>query len=450
MNFKSIFLLFFTYFFLLAIQQVSAITRYDTISVFSWNNQTDEWIGERQIINQFKNNKLKEHLVTVHDTLKNSWIQSKKITYQYTINDKKNLQIEYIYDEEMNQQIKHTKTEYNYIGDLLQQKTSFKFDQINNSWIESGKRSYGYNPNNKLTDQAYYKWDQQMDIWREQHVDSFRYQNEHLTRWKHLVYDADKGWMPQRMHTYSYEGNQLVERMEYVYDSHSRVPSRKSVFSYTNENRTEWILYTYNQSSSNWLRKRKFLYTYTNDTLKGWTSYTWNHSFNEWQYHWSSDYMYNANAQLEEIMNSKWAYDINKDSSRWLDDDKFAYTYNDNQSLKELIFYDDTALGNLEKSKRVFYGSYATQNIKQIPLSNEIKLYPNPSFENHIYVEYPETVTINQITIFDYLGKPLKMINHDIVNRPYRINTRNIHSRILMVKIITANGAKITKRIINY
>ncbi len=442
--------LYISFFLVAYFQCITGQISHDTIYVLRWNPVTNQWNQEQYTVNKYIGNQLSEHASFYYDTFSGNWVEDK--TMYYTYNPQQNLHYKVLkyWDEDMLSRVNYQKTEFLYTGNLKTKEIVYQYDIVDSSWTNLHKREYTYNYENKVNKIIYYdEWDIFFNQWRPYHLDSFYYEQGELVKWNHYIYDPDQGWTPERSFVFSYENDLMTNRSQLQWNdsSGSWVNHWKSEFINENNQRKQWVLNCWNEEGSNWQRKRKFIYHYTGDTLTGWISYFWQTGVNDWQYHWKADYMYRPDGQLENILNHKWQYDGIIDSSRWHEDEKFVYNYI-NDELDNIIYFNDTSgEGMLEKKKKFIYGNYQL-TIDNTIAENKIEVYPNPVFNGDIWIKYSDNISIQRITLFNGLGKPLRMMNSPFEN-PVFLNIQNFHSRFIIIRIETAKGEHIVKKIIN-
>lgn len=84
-----------------------------------------------------------------------------------------------------------------------------------------------------------------------------------------------------------------------------------------------------------------------------------------------------------------------------------------------------------------------TTSIKEVSVSNEIMLYPNPT-QGVFYVTSETGLDINSITVYDILGAKV-FETEGLNNKKAIVNLQNLEDGIYMVKVKTRNGTAIKK-----
>lgn len=438
-------------FFLLSyFQCVTGQISHDTIFVLRWDPATTQWDQEQYTINKYLGSHLSEHASFYYDTFSDDWVEDKTMYYTYNSQQQLHNKLLKYWDEDMLARVNYQKTEYFYTGNLKTKETVYQYDILDSSWVNLHKREYSYNPEGLVNEIIYYdEWDVSFSQWRPFHLDSFYYEQGEVVKWSHYIYDQDQGWAAERSFIFSYDNNIMTQRIQMQWNDTSGnwVNHWKSDFVNEGSQRKQWVLNVWNTENSNWQRKRKFDYEYSNDTLKGWISYFWQTGVNDWQYHWKADYIYRTDGQMETIFNYQWQYDEAIDSSRWHEDEKFVYNYQNNE-LDNIIYFNDTSgKGLLEKKKKFIYGNYKL-SIDNVEADYDIDVFPNPVFNGNLWIKYPDNITIQKITLFNAMGKPLIMMDSPFEN-PVSLNVQNMHSRFIIVRIETAYGEHIVKKIIH-
>lgn len=431
---------------------VKAESYSDTISVFQWNPPKNQWENDRRIIQIYESNALSSYLIYQYDTTTHEWSQYKRISFQYNEAGHKTTETHYFWNDTVKDWRKDKKIDFSYAGSLKKECITYIYDLVQERWVRDKKIRYTYTGANLHKKTVYNEWNTANNEWHRHWREIFEYSDDQRSKWQHEQYNPNEGWSSRWKYLYTYVEGHLVKRVHKLKDSNTWMPLSKNTFLYEQDHRKQWNIYYWNQQDSGWLKQRKFSYSYQGNVLKNWTAYTWDKTGNTWKNHLSSQYEYTSNGNLKEVSGQEWRYDIQKDSSRWYNDDRLALYYNaDRDSLEKLILYDDYTSGqSLAKAKKILYKGYTSKNeIQNNKAATEnIQVYPNPVLNGPLYVKASPTIKIKKILVMDYLGKPLKII-HNTRKFPVPVQVDDVHTKVLMLRITLHNGDTYVKKVIN-
>lgn len=98
----------------------------------------------------------------------------------------------------------------------------------------------------------------------------------------------------------------------------------------------EWkkqIFKIWNKDKENFENKSKYFYTYENNNIVKSESFTWDLGSEQWIPKYLSNYSYNEDGNRELSIYQKW----NAEENKWVNSDKYVYSYNSLNLLKESI-----------------------------------------------------------------------------------------------------------------
>lgn len=360
--------------------------------------------------------------------------------------------------------------QYNNYG-LLQCKKNFNYQSWSGQWAVSGRDTLYYNNSNKLVkweNQYYSSYDQYFRT-TEKGVNTY---NNYQKIIKQTIYD-----------TYN----------NYYYGDTTLYPYSQVLVNYNlSQQYTDMTYQEYDTSAKMFVNNLRELYNYDNTgKINKITLLNWNQSTNKWDtasislitwYKWISNNVEDLCNNLPSVIIIKQRYS----PGVYLNSEKYEFTYDpiDDEQIEEKDYYWDGSLGgwywdwgwkeiltrnpyygnmivekiiqykqtynqNYTNYSKTVYKQPSFTNLALISKNSDVVIYPNPANDFFNIIINSNTNNKIALSIYDIIGKKIKTINIDDVNKPNKIEIGNLEKAIYFIELTNReNNAVIFRSIL--
>jgi len=340
----------------------------------------------------------------------------------------------------------------------------YEYNKQNNTWGMKQKHEYSYNDSGQYTFAAFYFWVGN-STWEGGAAKSWTYNNQYqVETTTRYGYYYNGNWIGSKKTVNVYDSLNRVERILYLYMDTATMQWDTNNFVSINTfdtagNIEAQINYSINaQNNLDTVSFTKFLYNNDGYMLEE-KKYIF--AFNRW-FAWSKDiYIYDS---LNQVV-SKREYGRVIDTSYWTKqfryDTEYDYNYynsqvsfpnlviavdNENIIHKSSLFIKDKDAWGLHSHAVDYYSGISASIENAQEIQNRIELYPNPA-NDVVYVRIDNMgQNINELFVFDVLGKEIKNIK---LNNPlYKYDISELESGIYFISVRLENGEVFSKKFI--
>jgi hypothetical protein len=322
------------------------------------------------------------------------WVTQNKLEYEYDSSGRMMLSNHYSKDPTTNDIVPNYQMQYTY-DHLNRFSELFNYDWNNDSsdYILSEKFVYSYGTNQLVDTIVGYNWNPNNSIWFEVSQKTYTYDQSDL-----LILNLTLGmdiinqvWKNSKKIESVYNSNKKLERKSTLsWDSNSWDSTRKEINTYTSNNLIDTTTFFNKDASTNSLKpylKRGFLYD-TQDRIVDQTDVWWNNAQSFWYIFDRMTYQYNNDNDISEIMRYQGDFTV-----PWI---RRIPTYNSQIPESELklppnysfnkmktgtdghMFWLSDSSWHSNYTETLYYSDLYV-SIKDLEISNEVTVYPNPA-----------------------------------------------------------------------
>jgi len=359
--------------------------------------------------------------------------------------------------------------QYNNYG-LLQCKKNFNYQSWSGQWAVSGRDTFYYNNSNKLV-----KWE-----------------NQYYSSYDQYFRTTEKG-------VNTYNNYQKIIKQT-IYDTYNNYYGDTTLYPYSqvlvnynlSQQYTDMTYQEYDTSAKMFVNNFRELYSYDNTgKINKITLLNWNKSTNKWDtasislitwYKWISNNVEDLCNNLPSVIIIKQRYS----PGVYLNSEKYEFTYDpiDDEQIEERDYYWDGSLGgwywdwgwkeiltrnpyygnmivekiiqykqtynqNYTNYSKTVYKQPSFTNLALISKNSDVVIYPNPANDFFNIIINSNTNNKIALSIYDIIGKKIKTINIDDVNKPNKIEIGNLEKAIYFIELTNReNNAVIFRSIL--
>ena len=357
---------------------------------------------------------------------------------------------------------------FNLIDDSLYTEITYKlWKPATQTYGNYTKKDFLYNGDEYLDTLIYKEWNNSKSGWENNLQYIFTHYNEDITV---KIFQAWSGssWGNEHKHTYAYDTNHnKIEDTDYTWAGSNWYENFKFFYTYnasdslltktkkywngsswqnnkketttydSHNNKTNFLIQTWNSSASSWNNSTQENYTYSGQNLTEYLYQYWDGS--NWVDYIKITYSY-INDNLTGYLYQTW------DIDKWKNVEKKMYSYDGNNKTQYIYqTWDVDADSWINKDKEEYYWSEHEYTFVEKTLRNNFKIFPNPT--NGIVNILNNDKKIKSIIIIDVSGKLL--YNNNYINKnTYKLNLKEFGNGLYIIKIKNNDNKTYSSKII--
>lgn len=354
----------------------------------------------------------------------------------------------------------------------------------NSNWANFYQTLKEYDVNNNLTKKVFQTWDSDIDDWKNSTKDSIKYISNQKSNEFYYLYFSDK-WNESSNTKFTYNSEKLTEELNQKNNSTftSMVNNTKISYNYNGDILIEKVKQEWLDWASIWENDEKIVYEYQDENLSKETTISWNSSNQVWgtNGYKKTEYIYNS----ENLILASTSSLFIANDGVFKGTDKYNYTYSTNQviathqqknltgddgwknyaqqirknddddHLTEHIYQNwNTTINNWKGFLRlVYYWSEATDafslTVEKQTQQVGVRVFPIPAQDN-LNIHFSKKInTPTALYFYDINGREIFQKNIQANEQKVSIKIPEYNSSMLFLKIKNNLGSSTYKVLIN-